>query len=72
VQKKNAAEGERPAAVKTHLRNMVIIPDMIGSVIGVYNGKVFLPVEVKVRLAGYVASGAFSCCCCYCWSGCGR
>jgi hypothetical protein len=48
VQKKAAPENEKPAPVKTHLRNMVIIPEMIGSVIGVYNGKVFLPVEVKV------------------------
>ncbi len=48
VQKKAAPEGDKPAPVKTHLRNMVIIPEMIGSVIGVYNGKVFLPVEVKV------------------------
>jgi ribosomal protein S19 len=48
LQKKAAPEGDKPAPVKTHLRNMVIIPEMIGSVIGVYNGKVFLPVEVKV------------------------
>ena len=27
--------------VRTHLRNMVIIPEMIGSVVGVYNGKTF-------------------------------
>lgn len=31
--------GEKPACVKTHLRNVVIIPEMIGSVIGIYNGK---------------------------------
>ncbi len=30
---------------------MIIIPEMIGSIIGVYNGKVFMPVEVKVRIA---------------------
>ena len=47
-QKRAAGEGERPEPVKTHLRNMIIIPEMIGSIIGVYNGKVFMPVEVKV------------------------
>ena len=31
--------GEKPACVKTHLRNVVIIPEMVGSVIGIYNGK---------------------------------
>jgi ribosomal protein uS19 len=37
--KKAAPPGEKPAVIKTHLRNMVILPEMIGSVIGVYNGK---------------------------------
>ena len=41
--------GEKPEVVKTHLRNMIIMPEMIGSVLGVYNGKVFNTVEIKVR-----------------------
>lgn len=32
---------EKPAVVKTHLRDMIIVPEMIGSVVGIYNGKVF-------------------------------
>lgn len=39
--KKEAAPGEKPDVVKTHLRDMIIVPEMIGSVIGIYNGKVF-------------------------------
>ena len=35
--------------MRTHLRDMVIVPEMIGSVIGVYNGKTFNQVEIKVR-----------------------
>ena len=31
--------GEKPACVKTHVRNVVIIPEMVGSVVGIYNGK---------------------------------
>ena len=27
--------------MRTHLRNMIIVPEMIGSIIGVYNGKTF-------------------------------
>lgn len=27
--------------MRTHLRNMIIVPEMIGSVVGVYNGKTF-------------------------------
>lgn len=34
--------------VKTHLRDMIIVPEMIGSIVGVYNGKTFNQVEVKV------------------------
>lgn len=49
-QKKEAAEGEKPEGVRTHLRDMIIVPEMIGSVIGVYNGKVFNQIEIKVRL----------------------
>jgi ribosomal protein S19 len=39
--KMDAASGEKPDAVRTHLRNMIIVPEMIGSVVGVYNGKTF-------------------------------
>lgn len=38
--KKEAPPNEKPAVVKTHLRNMIIVPEMIGSVVGIYNGKV--------------------------------
>ena len=44
--------GEKPEPVRTHLRNMVIIPEMIGSVIGVYNGKTFNQVEIKPDMLG--------------------
>jgi len=34
--------------IKTHLRDMIIVPEMIGSIVGVYNGKTFNQVEIKV------------------------
>ena len=51
--KKEASTGEKPDAVRTHLRNMIIVPEMIGSVIGVYNGKTFNQVEVKPEMVGH-------------------
>ncbi|KAI7843419.1 hypothetical protein COHA_002897 [Chlorella ohadii] len=51
--KKEAASGEKPDAVRTHLRNMIIIPEMIGSVVGVYNGKTFNQVEIKPDMVGH-------------------
>jgi len=38
--KKEAPPNEKPAVVKTHLRDMIIVPEMVGSIIGIYNGKV--------------------------------
>ncbi|SCU90879.1 LADA_0F06898g1_1 [Lachancea dasiensis] len=52
-------EGERPSVVKTHLRNMIVVPEMIGSVVGVYNGKVFNQVEIKPEMVGHYL-GEFS------------
>ena len=46
--KKEAPTLEKPTAVKTHLRNMIVLPDMIGNVIGIHNGKNFNQVEIKV------------------------
>lgn len=48
-----ASAGEKPDAVRTHLRNMLIVPEMIGSVIGVYNGKTFN----QVRPSAVLCSG---------------
>ena len=50
--KKNLQPGEKPAAVKTHLRNAIVLPEMVGSVIGVYTGKEFANVEVKFDMIG--------------------
>lgn len=50
---------DRPEPVKTHLRNMIILPEMIGSVVGVYNGKVFNLVEIKPEMVGHYL-GEFS------------
>ena len=51
--KKDAAGGDKPEPVRTHLRNMIIVPEMIGSVVGVYNGKTFNQVEIKPEMIGH-------------------
>lgn len=48
--KKAAPPNEKPAIVKTHLRSMIILPEMIGNIVGVYTGKEFVQVEIKVLL----------------------
>jgi len=57
--KKAAPFGEKPATVKTHIRDMVVLPEMIGSVVGVYNGRDFVSVEIKEDMVGHFV-GEFS------------
>lgn len=38
--------------IKTHVRDMIILPEMVGRKIGVYNGKEFVPVEIKPEMIG--------------------
>ncbi|KAK0554740.1 ribosomal protein S15 [Tilletia horrida] len=59
--KQEAPANEKPRTVKTHLRNMIIVPEMIGSVCGVYNGKTFITVEIKPEMVGmYLAEFSIS------------
>lgn len=55
----NPDAGERPEPVKTHLRNVVIVPEMVGAIVGVYNGKSFTNVEIKADMIGHYL-GEFS------------
>eukprot|EP00343_Euplotes_focardii_P002970 CAMPEP_0205804918 /NCGR_PEP_ID=MMETSP0205-20121125/7966_1 /ASSEMBLY_ACC=CAM_ASM_000278 /TAXON_ID=36767 /ORGANISM="Euplotes focardii, Strain TN1" /LENGTH=151 /DNA_ID=CAMNT_0053075265 /DNA_START=32 /DNA_END=487 /DNA_ORIENTATION=- len=49
----NQVEGEKQQSVKTHLRNAIILPQMVGSVIEVYRGNSFVPVEIKCDMIGH-------------------
>jgi small subunit ribosomal protein S15e len=50
---------DKPATIKTHLRNMLIVPEMIHSQVAVYNGKVFNHVDIKPEMVGHYL-GEFS------------
>ncbi len=54
---KRIAAGENN--VKTHCRDMVIVPQMIGKTIRVYNGKEFLPIMINATMIGHYL-GEFS------------
>ena len=52
---------DKPETIRTHLRNMIIVPEMIGAIVGVYNGKVFNTVEIKPEMVGtYLAEYAIT------------
>ena len=44
--------GEKPKPVKTHLRNAIIMPEMVGSIAEVYSGKYWNAVEIKTDMVG--------------------
>merc|ERR1712108_76941 len=48
--KRECPANEKPDVVKTLLRNMVIVPEMTGSMVGVYNGKTFNQVEINPEM----------------------
>ncbi|KAM9324190.1 small ribosomal subunit protein uS19-like [Gastrophryne carolinensis] len=51
--KKEVPPTEKPEVIKTHLRDMIILPEMVGSMVGVYNGKSFNQVEIKPEMIGH-------------------
>lgn len=45
-------EGKLQGQIKTHARDMIVLPSMVGLTIGVYNGREFVPLEVKAEMIG--------------------
>jgi small subunit ribosomal protein S15e len=59
--KLNLQPGDRPKIIKTRLRNAIVMPSMVGGIVGVYNGKDYVPVEVKFDMIGtYVGEYAIT------------
>ena len=42
---KKEAGVEKPETIKTHMRNQIILPEMVASIVGVYNGLNFTQVR---------------------------
>jgi small subunit ribosomal protein S15e len=51
--KKHTSSGEKPVAVKTHLRDCIVLPSMVQSVINIHKGNGYSNVEVKPEMIGY-------------------
>ncbi len=39
--------------IKTHCRDMMVLPEMVGKIIRVYNGKEFMPVSIVEEMIGH-------------------
>ncbi|MDD2678764.1 MAG: 30S ribosomal protein S19 [Candidatus Nanoarchaeia archaeon] len=47
------SKGKTQLKIKTHSRDMIILPEMIDLKIDVYNGKTFEPVNIKQEMIGH-------------------
>jgi len=45
-------QGKYKKTVKTHAREIVILPSIVGAKVGVYNGKEFVEFEIKPEMIG--------------------
>jgi len=52
VAKRSAQEGQK-ASVKTHARDMIVLPEMVGVTLLIHNGKEFNPVDVEPEMTGH-------------------
>jgi len=50
---KRATEKGKKIPIKTHCRDMIILPEMIGLTLLVHNGKEFSSVEIKPEMIGH-------------------
>jgi small subunit ribosomal protein S19 len=50
---KEAQKQGKEVNLKTHVRDLIILPEMVGSKIGVHNGKEFVKVDIKPEMIGH-------------------
>jgi small subunit ribosomal protein S19 len=51
--KELAETGETVKPIKTHVRDMVILPEMVGVNVQVHNGKEFVSIAITPEMVGY-------------------
>jgi len=50
---REAVETGKDVNIKTHVRDLIILPEMVGMKILVHNGKEFIPVDIKPAMIGH-------------------
>ena len=50
---KLARDGNLKGQLRTHVRDMIILPDMVGLTLHVHNGKDFVQVSIKFEMIGH-------------------
>jgi len=49
----NDIENSKKEVIKTHLRDMIVLPDFVGHKIAVHNGKEFVHVTIQPEMIGH-------------------
>ncbi len=50
---KEAQKEGKDVSLKTHVRDLIILPEMVGAKIAVHNGKEFVAMEIKPEMIGH-------------------
>ena len=50
---KSAKAGKLKNPINTHLRDVLILPTMVGNTLNVYSGKEFVPVTITTEMVGH-------------------
>jgi small subunit ribosomal protein S19 len=49
---KEGKKDGKPVVIKTHCRDMIVLPEMVGITFGIYNGQSFVKVEITPEMIG--------------------
>ena len=50
---KSAKAGKLKTPIKTHLRDLIILPYMVGVTVDVFSGKEFVPLTIRTEMVGH-------------------
>ncbi len=50
---KSAKAGKLKTPIKTHLRDLIVLPYMVGVTVNVYSGKEFVPLSIRTEMVGH-------------------
>ena len=49
---KEGSKDGRPVVIRTHCRDMIVLPEMVGTTFGIYNGQNFVEVTIEPEMIG--------------------
>ena len=50
---KSTKAGKSKTTINTHLRDVIVLPSMVGTTVNVFSGKEFVPVNITTEMIGH-------------------